>query len=568
MGQMMSTRLTTLKMMTKMMKRMKLMLRVEPRAKRNAAKKLNKWIKKGKEEKGLKKTCAKKFCKECDFCQTECKKKCSKKYDKFAKQGKWAKKFKSVCGNDICKGCSFCQEEPPTPAPTAACRDYCSTMYDKFAKQGKEGVGHAKGCGNDVCQGCSFCEEEPPTPAPTAPCRATCKKTYDKFAKKGKEGVGHAKVCEDERCQGCSFCEQDFPTPAPTGPCQEKCQNIFDKFAKKGKASEGKEAMCGKYACSGCSMCTDDEVPTEEPTAEPTLEPTAEPTAEPTEQPTAEPTPKPTEEPPPDPTPAPTTEEDYECSEINNRKDCEENECAWDKDASVCYDPNNDDKYEFEGYLGGKNAAREGLWKFDFVLPKQLDGDSGNYDAIMIRECAKVGKKPLCDHRSYCQADWKSLYVGQDHHISYFPHLNADQYWPKGWDELKNKFPKDYCTYTGAAGGQDKTLCTQGGSHAWKTASTDVSQLIACVAEPKYEPDAPFRGYLSGKNTAESGNYTFQRVRVNFDDGCGDCNYDDIMINECKKIGMNPLCDHPSYCKTDPKVVYIGQDNHIAHTPE
>jgi len=159
------------------------------------------------------------------------------------------------------------------------------------------------------------------------------------------------------------------------------------------------------------------------------------------------------------------------------------------------------------------------------------------------------------------------LYVGQDHHISYFPHLNADQYWPKGWDELKNKFPKDYCTYTGAAGGQDKTLCTQGGSHAWKTASTDVSQLIACVAEPKYEPDAPFRGYLSGKNTAESGNYTFQRVRVNFDDGCGDCNYDDIMINECKKIGMKPLCDHPSYCKTDPKVVYIGQDNHIAHTP-
>jgi hypothetical protein len=138
-------------------------------------------------------------------------------------------------------------------------------------------------------------------------------------------------------------------------------------------------------------MCTDDEVPTEEPTAEPTLEPTAEPTAEPTEQPTAEPTPKPTEEPPPDPTPAPTTEEDYECSDINNKKDCEENECAWDKDASVCDDPNNEGKYRFQGYLGGKNGAREGVWKFHFVLPKELNGE--NYDAVMIKECAKVGKK-------------------------------------------------------------------------------------------------------------------------------------------------------------------------------
>merc|ERR1711957_84247 len=58
--------------------------------KKKCSKKLDKWIKKGKEEKGLKKTCAKKFCKECDFCQTECNKKCSKKYDKFVKKGKRA----------------------------------------------------------------------------------------------------------------------------------------------------------------------------------------------------------------------------------------------------------------------------------------------------------------------------------------------------------------------------------------------------------------------------------------------------------------------------------------------
>merc|ERR1712232_1124564 len=30
---------------------------------------------------------------------------------------------------------------------------------------------------------------------------------------------------------------------------------------------------------------------------------------------------------------------------------------------------------------------------------------------------------------------------------------------------------------------------------------------------------------------------------------------------------MKPLCDNPSYCKTDEKSVYIGQTNHIAHKP-
>ena len=30
---------------------------------------------------------------------------------------------------------------------------------------------------------------------------------------------------------------------------------------------------------------------------------------------------------------------------------------------------------------------------------------------------------------------------------------------------------------------------------------------------------------------------------------------------------MKPVCDHPSYCKTDPNALYIGQKSHIAYTP-
>jgi hypothetical protein len=538
--------------------------------KKKCQKQFTKWVKKGKEGAGVKRICAKSFCKDCSFCQQECKKKCSKKYNKFVKKGKWANNFKKVCGKDICKGCSFCEEEPPTPTPTAPCRDSCQSTYDKFVKKGKEGLGHQKVCEKSSCSGCSFCEEEFPTPAPTAPCQDSCQNTYDKFVKKGKEGLGHKKVCAKSSCSGCSFCEEEFPTPAPTGPCQDKCQDVYDKFAKKGKASEGKEAVCAKYSCSGCEMCTDDdwvpptaeptaeptESPTEQPTAEPTLEPTAEPTEEPTDKPTAEPTPKPTEEPAPDPTPAPTTEEeDYECSDISNQKDCEDNDCAWDKDVSTCDDPDNEDTYRFEGQLGSRNGAESGLYKFRAIIPKDLNG---NYDDIMVKACEQVRMKPMCDHPSYCKTDRKSLYVGQDHHTSYPPHLNADSYWPSGWNEIKNKFPKDFCTYTGASGGRHQTLCTNGGSHAWKTAS---NQFIICVAEPEYIPDAPFKGWLEGQNGANSGNYTFRRIRAEATSG----NYDDIMVEKCNKVRMKPLCDHPSYCKTDPKVVYIGQTGHISH---
>merc|ERR1719384_1895432 len=30
---------------------------------------------------------------------------------------------------------------------------------------------------------------------------------------------------------------------------------------------------------------------------------------------------------------------------------------------------------------------------------------------------------------------------------------------------------------------------------------------------------------------------------------------------------MKPLCDHPSYCKSDSNSIYIGQNHHIAYPP-
>merc|ERR1711871_347363 len=66
---------------------------------------------------------------------------------------------------------------------------------------------------------------------------------------------------------------------------------------------------------------------------------------------------------------------------------------------------------------------------------------------------------------------------------------------------------------------------------------------------------------LGSKNGVPARTYTFQMVKASTTSG----KYSDIMINDCKKIGMKPVCDHPSYCKTDKNAVYIGQTHHLAH---
>ena len=36
------------------------------------------------------------------------------------------------------------------------------------------------------------------------------------------------------------------------------------------------------------------------------------------------------------------------------------------------------------------------------------------------------------------------------------------------------------------------------------------------------------------------------------------------MISECKKYGMKPVCDHPSYCRDKTEALWIGQTTHLA----
>jgi hypothetical protein len=213
----------------------------------------------------------------------------------------------------------------------------------------------------------------------------------------------------------------------------------------------------------------------------------------------------------------------------------------------------------FSGNLGSRNGANAGLYKFQKV---RAEATSGNYDTIMVNECAKKKMKPLCDHPSYCKRDPKTVYIGQDQHMAYPPHRNQASYFPSGWSELKSKFPSEFCAYTGPHGSHANTLCTSGNSHAWQNIQNS-NRDIMCAIAPPYEPDPPFSGALQSRNGQNTGVYKFQRLRVQTKTG----NYDQTYVSECNKKGMKPLCDHPSYCRNDPKAVYIGQDNHISHMP-
>ena len=74
-------------------------------------------------------------------------------------------------------------------------------------------------------------------------------------------------------------------------------------------------------------------------------------------------------------------------------------------------------------------------------------------------------------------------------------------------------------------------------------------------------PGAPFVASLGKRNGVPARTYDFQIVKASSTSG----RYSDIMIKDCAKIGMKPVCDHKSYCKDDKAAIYLGQDHHIAH---
>ena len=104
----------------------------------------------------------------------------------------------------------------------------------------------------------------------------------------------------------------------------------------------------------------------------------------------------------------------------------------------------------------------------------KLTSFSGTYSANMIKECSKLGMKPVCDHPSYCKNDKAALYLGQKGHLGYPPHRNNAKLQPKNFKDIeRNSYSATnwdgLCYYTGHANKAFALCNTPKATHSWKS---------------------------------------------------------------------------------------------------
>ena len=206
----------------------------------------------------------------------------------------------------------------------------------------------------------------------------------------------------------------------------------------------------------------------------------------------------------------------------------------------------------FSVSLGAKNGVKAAFYDFQVV---KASSSSGRYSDVMMKDCAKIGMKPVCDHPNYCKNSKKSIYLGQTHHIAYPGHRNNNGFFPSGWSAVAKKWD-GLCSYTESANGNHALCNVPSNTHSWQAPSSKYKSFMCGTVD-----GAPFTVSLGSKNGVPQRTYDFQLMKASTTSG----KYSDIMIKDCATIGMKPVCDHPSYCKTDKKALYLGQTHHIAY---
>ena len=139
--------------------------------------------------------------------------------------------------------------------------------------------------------------------------------------------------------------------------------------------------------------------------------------------------------------------------------------------------------------------------------------------------------------------------------LQYPPHRKQEVRRIKGLSAIRDKF-KGRCVYSGK-GSKGRALCNiPVNSHSWrKPSQANPGFLCAKIV------DGMFTISLGGKNGVRAHSYQFKIANL---DRLRGGSYSRLMIQVCNRYGMQPVCDHPSYCRADDKALYIGQQNHIA----
>ena len=235
----------------------------------------------------------------------------------------------------------------------------------------------------------------------------------------------------------------------------------------------------------------------------------------------------------------------------------------------------------FTASLGPKNGVPSHAYTFrnarDTRTADEKRESHMSYNAVMIAECQKHGMKPVCNHPVPCKADTRALYIGQSSYIA-LPHSHASRgLFPGGWNSALQRNWAGLCSYTGVP----KSRRTSGvykqytrcnipiKSSSWRLPSQYNPGFVCgkVVVSTAIQVTAK----LGAKNGVLAREYTFARAVDTRDHSHLSANdaktYSDVMIDECKKHGMKPVCDHPAYCKNDAKALYIGQSEHLAYAP-
>ena len=130
----------------------------------------------------------------------------------------------------------------------------------------------------------------------------------------------------------------------------------------------------------------------------------------------------------------------------------------------------------FKKKLGSKNKVPENEYVFEMVKVGET-AYGKRFSQVMIDSCQKRGMKPICDHPNYCRSDSKALYLGQTHHLTYWPHLKNDAFWPSGWKSIRSNWD-GMCAYTAHHG--TGALCNiPKNTHSWQNPS-DIANTFMC----------------------------------------------------------------------------------------
>jgi len=219
----------------------------------------------------------------------------------------------------------------------------------------------------------------------------------------------------------------------------------------------------------------------------------------------------------------------------------------------------------FEGALGARNGVPAHKYVFQLEQPDYANNAANSYTTQAITQCAKHEMLPVCDHPSYCKDDGRSMYIGQDSHLSV--QSVRENATPTGFAAMKEHWD-GVCYYTSNANGPHALCATDGGGnpssgHAWMRPSTLLnkdSKYFMCARIVHKS----FTVSLGARNGVPAQTVQFRMITAR-NKGTGEINRN--MLADCGLIGMKPVCDHPSYCKGDQDSFYVGQDHHFSHGP-